>query len=109
MMMRGLPPNAAPPGVEELIAPRLLEFCFQTAGIWEVSAKERLALPTAFRSVVRRRGEEDADGKRLYALVEATGDEPVFDARVVDEAGNVYLELEGYRTVALPGRKTLEG
>ena len=70
--------------------------------------KERLALPPSFRSVVRHRGAEEAKGRRLYALVEATSDEPIFDARVVDEAGNVYLELEGYRTVPLPGRKTLE-
>ncbi len=108
LMARDLPPNAVPEASEELIAPRLLELCFQTAGIWEVSVKERLALPTAFRSVVRHRGMEEANGKRLYALVEATSDEPLFDARVVDETGNVYLELEGYRTVALPGRKTLE-
>jgi hypothetical protein len=108
LMAKDLPPNAVPEAAEELIAPRLLELCFQTAGIWEVLAKERLALPTSFRSVVRHRGAEEAKGKRLYALVEATSDEPIFDARVVDEAGNVYLELEGYRTVPLPGRKTLE-
>ncbi len=109
LMARDLPPNAVPETAEELIAPRLLELCFQTAGIWEVWAKERLALPTSFRSVVRHRGAEEAEGKRLYALVEAISDEPTFDARVVDETGNVYLELEGYRTVPLPGRKTLEG
>jgi hypothetical protein len=26
-----------------------------------------------------------------------------FDAQVVDEAGNVYVGLKGYRTVQLPG------
>ena len=112
LMAEDLPPNAVPESAEELIAPRLLELCFQTAGIWEVWARERLALPTSFRSVIRHRGAEEAKGKRLYALVtmvEATSDAPVFDARVVDETGNVYLELEGYRTVPLPGRKTLEG
>jgi hypothetical protein len=106
-MAKDLPPNAVPGNAAELIAPRLLEFCFQTAGIWEVWAKERLALPTSFRSVVRHRPVEAAAGRRLYCLVEARGDEPVFDARVVDEQGDVYLELLSYRTVALPGRKTL--
>jgi hypothetical protein len=30
-----------------------------------------------------------------------------FDARVVDEKGLVHAEVIGYRTVALPGRRTL--
>jgi hypothetical protein len=30
-----------------------------------------------------------------------------FDAQVLDEAGNVYVDLHGYRTVRLPGNVTL--
>ena len=41
--------------------------------------------------------------------VEAQGEGEAFDARVVDEKGLVYVELVGYRTVALPGLRTLEG
>jgi hypothetical protein len=35
------------------------------------------------------------------------GDGEAFDARVVDDKGFVHAELLGYRTVALPERRTL--
>jgi hypothetical protein len=44
---------------------------------------------------------EDAQG-RLYAIVMTTDGE-AFDAQVIDEAGNVYIDLKEYRTIALPG------
>ena len=104
-----LPPNAEPAHAASLVAPRLLEFCFQTAGIWEVWAMERLALPTALESVTCYRDPEEALGRRLYAVVEAVDGGASFDGKVVDETGSVYLEVRGYRTVALPGRVTLSG
>ncbi|MCE7959769.1 MAG: SDR family NAD(P)-dependent oxidoreductase, partial [Acidobacteria bacterium ACB2] len=109
LMADALPPNAQPPSSASLVAPRLLELCFQAAGLWEVWAMERMALPMAARSVTAYRQPEEAQGRRLYALVSAVGNGASFDARVVDEAGNVYLDLTGYRTVALPGRVTLSG
>lgn len=39
---------------------------------------------------------------RLYALVTPHADQGGFDAAVVDTAGKRYVELIGYRTVALP-------
>jgi hypothetical protein len=107
LMARELPPNADPPGAASLVAPRLIELCFQTAGIWEVLAKERLALPAGLRSVRVFRGEEDAGDSRLWAVVTAVDGGASFDARVVDEQGTVFVELLGYRTVALEGRVTL--
>jgi hypothetical protein len=106
-MASGLPPNAQPENAGSVIAPRLLELCFQAAGIWEVKAKEILALPTAVRRVTAYHQEDDANGKRLYALVTAKNGGEEYDAKVVDETGLVFLEVEGYRTVALPGRKSL--
>jgi hypothetical protein len=44
---------------------------------------------------------EEAQG-RLYAVV-TTNDGEAFDAQVIDDAGNLFVELKDYRTVALPG------
>jgi malonyl CoA-acyl carrier protein transacylase len=107
LMAAGLPPNAKPARSGELVAPRLLELCFQAAGLWLLARKETMALPTSFeRAVVY--GREDAAGeRRLYATVEVRGDGEAFDARVVDDKGLVHAELLGYRTVALPERRKL--
>jgi hypothetical protein len=107
LLAKDLPPNAEPPNASSLVAPRLVELCFQTAGIWEVSAKKRLALPAALASVRVFGDEEDAKAKRLWAVVTARDGGTSFDARVVDEAGNVFVELLGYRTVPLEGTVTL--
>ena len=72
---------------------------FQTAGVWEIATTGRLALPRHVERVSVLRPPVEAKG-RFHALVEPSGDG--FDARVVDEAGTVFVELEGYRTVALP-------
>jgi NAD(P)-dependent dehydrogenase (short-subunit alcohol dehydrogenase family) len=109
LMAEGLPPNAVPETAESLVAPRLLELCFQTAGIWEVSSRERLALPSSLGRVRPLRDPSEAGGRRLWAVVTARGGGDSFDARVVDDEGAVYLDLEGYRTVALPGRVSLPG
>ena len=97
-----LPPNLSPPDMTELIAPRLVELCFQTAGVWQIQTQHRLALPLAIGSVTAYEQEKEVNG-RLYALVEAVNDDAEFKAQVVDEAGQVYVRLSGYRTVALPG------
>jgi NAD(P)-dependent dehydrogenase (short-subunit alcohol dehydrogenase family) len=103
LMAEGLPPNTAPEGVESLMAPRLIELCFQTAGIWDMATKGVLALPLAIGSITTYRQPEAATGRRLYALVTAMDDGAAFDAQVVDDVGDVYIDLHGYRTVQLPG------
>ena len=107
-MAPGLPPNAAPASAASLAAPRLLELCFQTAGIWELSRWRRLALPASVDRVRVFHGEDDADGRRLFALVTARGAGSSFDARVVDEEGRVFVEVTGYRTVPFREGVTLE-
>jgi acyl transferase domain-containing protein/NAD(P)-dependent dehydrogenase (short-subunit alcohol dehydrogenase family) len=96
-----LPPNASPANAAAIMAPRLIEACFQTAGIWKIAVQQQLALPLSIRSVTTYRQMEDAQG-RLYAIVMTTDGE-AFDAQVIDEAGNVYIDLKEYRTIALPG------
>jgi Polyketide synthase dehydratase len=95
-----LPPAHEPPGQPTEIAPRLIELCFQTAGVWELGRTGRMALPTHVDRVVRFEGA--AETGPLFAVVHPRDGEGV-DAEVVDEGGHVRLRLEGYRTTELPG------
>jgi 3-oxoacyl-(acyl-carrier-protein) synthase/acyl carrier protein/NAD(P)-dependent dehydrogenase (short-subunit alcohol dehydrogenase family) len=107
LMAANLPPNTNPERTASVIAPRLVELCFQTAGVWDIKTTGTMALPLAVGSVTAYRQPEEANGQRLYALVEAIDGGDTYNATVVDETGNVYVELKGYRTVDLPGQVTL--
>ena len=108
LMADGLPANMDPADAPELVAPRLIELCFQTAGIWEAKMKGVLALPHTIGAVTAYAQETAAVANgRLYATVEAVNGGESFNAQVVDEAGNVYVELVDYRTVQLPVSVTL--
>jgi 3-hydroxymyristoyl/3-hydroxydecanoyl-(acyl carrier protein) dehydratase len=108
LMSDRLPPDMEPANAASLVAPRLIELCFQTAGVIEAARKEALGLPTSYRSVGIYRRPEQAEGLRLHAVVSYSPGADEYDAQVVDDRGRVYVELSGYRTVALPGRKTIE-
>ncbi len=98
----GLPPIMEA-SKQTLTLPRLIELCLQTAGVWEIGKTGTLALPMAIEQVVLHPSQEN--GVSLYAEMEpqtGPGDELCFDGRVVDEQGNLYLELRGYRTARLP-------
>ena len=98
---------ALPPLTDEtnlLTNPLLLELCLQTAGLWQAGATGVLALPSAIGRLslypVRA-----AKGTPVYAEVYPRHDAQgrlFFDARVLDEGGQVYLELCDYRTAELP-------
>jgi hypothetical protein len=107
LMAANLPPNTNPERTASVIAPRLVELCFQTAGVWDIKTTGTMALPLAVGSVTAYRQPEEANGQRLYALVEAIDGGDTYNATVVDDTGNVYVELKGYRTVDLPGQVTL--
>ncbi|HEU5102534.1 MAG TPA: SDR family NAD(P)-dependent oxidoreductase, partial [Roseiflexaceae bacterium] len=102
VMAEGLPPNAAQAS-PTLMAPRLIELCFQTAGVYEMTTAGVMALPLAIGSVTTYHQPEQAGGARLFALVTPVDGGAAFDAQVLDEAGNLYVDLRGYRTVQLPG------
>jgi NAD(P)-dependent dehydrogenase (short-subunit alcohol dehydrogenase family)/acyl carrier protein len=106
VMSAGLPPDARPGTAAQVMAPRLLELCFQAAGLWLLAKKETMGLPTSLERATVYGPEKPVRG-RLYAVVEARPGGEAFDARVVDEKGVVHAEVVGYRTVALPGRATL--
>jgi len=98
-MAKGLPNHHEPPDRPTLVAPRLVELCFQTAGLWEMSEQARMGLPRRVHQVCLRTELEPPDGG-LYAVVNPDRDHASFDAEVVDALGNRYVSLTGYQTVA---------
>ena len=60
-----------------------------------------MGLPQHVRRVCWLRAPESAKGQ-LYAVVTPHPEQASFDAEVVDASGNLYLQVSGYRTVALP-------
>ncbi len=102
LMANGLGDNHHPSGLPTLMAPRLIELCFQTAGVWEMGVEGRMGLPQHIDRVSVWRDPVEAEG-RLFAIVSPNLREGSFDAEVVDEKGNRCLQLSGYRTVAVPG------
>jgi hypothetical protein len=86
-------------GIATTFVPRLIELCFQTAGVWEIGTEGRMALPTRVAKVTRYAGAEEPG--RLYAV--ATPGDGGSDVDVVDELGRVRIRVEGYRTIELPG------
>ncbi|MFN8450558.1 MAG: polyketide synthase dehydratase domain-containing protein [Anaerolineae bacterium] len=97
-----LPPNSDPADAALLIYPRLIELCFQTAGVWDIRNNGVMALPLSVGSVTVYGA--PAAGQRLYARVTAV--DGGFDAQVIDESGSD-VALTNYRTVRLPGSVSL--
>jgi hypothetical protein len=101
-----LPVHHYPPERPLATAPRLIELCFQTAGLWEMVDQGRMGLPRELRRL--RLYDTPAIGETLFAVVTANSEEGGFSAEVVDAAGKRYLELAGYSTVALPDSVDME-
>jgi hypothetical protein len=97
-MAADLPSNHHPSDQPLVIAPRLIELCFQTAGLWEMAVQHRMGLPLHVDRVSLFRAPDVAAGP-LFAVVTADPAAGSFDADVVDRAGTRYLHLSGYRTV----------
>jgi hypothetical protein len=103
----GLPTDHNSSEGPTLISPRLIELCFQTAGLLEISEHNRMGLPLYVQHVSWSRSPETSVGP-LFAVVTPDIAGEKFDAEVVDTRGNQYLRLTGYRTVALPNRVNAE-
>ncbi len=109
LMARGLPTNHMPSEWPTLMAPRLIELCFQTAGLWEMGSQGRMGLPQHIDRVSSLLLPiPETDDARLYAIIKSDG-RGGFDAEVVDMKGNRYVEISGYRTVAIPSAVDAEG
>ena len=100
-MSEDLPGDHNPEQGPTLIAPRLIELCFQTAGLLEISEHNRMGLPLYVHHVSWSRPPELPVGP-LFAVVTPDVAGEKFDAEVVDTQGHRYLRLTGYRTVTLP-------
>ncbi|HTX39740.1 MAG TPA: SDR family NAD(P)-dependent oxidoreductase, partial [Bryobacteraceae bacterium] len=94
----GLPENHIPSGQPLAALPRLIELCFQTAGLWEMAVEHRMGLPRHVDRVSFYRPPVEAAGP-LFAVVTADPAAGSFDAAVVDGNGLCYLQVRGYRTV----------
>jgi acyl transferase domain-containing protein/NADP-dependent 3-hydroxy acid dehydrogenase YdfG len=101
LMPASLPDGHAPADASTVTSPRLLELCFQTAGIWELGRSGRYGLPAAIDRVRWLRPADGASG-RLCAVIRPAEVEGGFDARVLDESGAVLVVVDGYRTTELP-------
>ncbi len=101
LMAQGLPPNHLPAKLPTALNPRLIELCFQTAGVWEMGVQNRMGLPARVDRVSLLSPAQESAGNRFYAIV--TPDEHgIYEAEVVDAKGNRYLHLSGYHTAAIP-------
>jgi Polyketide synthase dehydratase len=100
LMARNLPADHSPAELPLAISPRLIELCFQTAGIWEMGLQGRMGLPQRVGQVSLFRAPSPGDGP-LYALVTPDPDQGSFKAEVLDTKGNCYLRVAGYQTVAV--------
>src|SRR6185437_1674407 len=100
-LVADLPDECTPADRRTVIGPRLIELCFQTAGLWEIAAQEKMGLPWQVSSVTWLRQPEPAD-RQFYAVVTHHPEQGSFDAEVMDGEGNRYLQLAGYRTATMP-------
>lgn len=83
--------------------PILLELCLQTAGVWEAGLTGTLGLPSSIGQL--RLHKNKTNGAAIFAEVSPSRLQDgslIFDARVVDAKGRVYLEIDNYRTSPLP-------
>ena len=100
-MSTGLPANHEPASLPTVVGPRLIELCFQTAGLWQLSERGEMGLPLYVHEARVWQVPEPGNG-RFYAVVTPHPEQQSFDAEVVDAAGNCYIQLSAYKTVALP-------
>lgn len=102
--MRTEPPPMIAQRRPDLLIPILVELCFQTAGLWEAGKTGILGLPSSIGHLTLYSCPPRNDAP-IYAEVtphpSAEGSLS-FDARVMDAAGNLYLEIKEYRTSPLP-------
>ncbi|MHB8878888.1 MAG: SDR family oxidoreductase, partial [Myxococcaceae bacterium] len=102
-----LPPDTAASKNACVYSPRLIELCFQTAGVWEIGATGQLGLPAAAEKVTV--WSLPSESAKLVAEVfprHGNGGSKglCFDAHVRDASGKVYVELKGYTTSQMPGK-----
>jgi hypothetical protein len=94
-----LPPDTQPAEMPTLTGPRLVELCFQAAGLWDIGREGRLALPL---QVDRLEVVVDPTTVTGQVFAFAHAEDGGFDCVAVDEGGAQVVRVHGYRTVDLP-------
>ena len=86
-----------------MTAPRLIELCFQTAGVIEIGSTRKLGLPSRIEElrIFEGAGDDRPAIAQVRVVQQAQG--MAFNAVVCDESGRVQVEMRGYHTSALPG------
>ncbi len=97
-----LPANHQPEDKTTQMAPRLIELCFQTAGMFELGIADRFGLPSRISSVKKLK-EVSAGDMPFFSVVQPTEEGSGFDADIVNQEGEVFIRLVNYRTAELPG------
>lgn len=101
LLAEDLPSNHHPADLVSTLAPRLIELCFQTAGMWEIGVEGRMGLPLHVdRLTVSPNVSESS--RPLYAVVSLKPEQNSFDAEVIDGSGNRLVLLAGYHTISMP-------
>ncbi|MEJ2111040.1 MAG: SDR family NAD(P)-dependent oxidoreductase [Acidobacteriota bacterium] len=101
LFAKSLPENHKPAEAPAIVSPRSIELCFQTVSLSSLVLQEKLGLPYAFRGLRFAARPEKGAGETFYSVVSENGD-GTYDGKLVDEKGNVYMILEGYRVMELP-------
>ena len=101
-MAHDLGPNTEPANAESVMAPRLVELCFQAAALWNTKVKNAMAFPLGFEAVTAYRQPEEAEGRRLYCVCKTDNDGESFDAQVVGRSRQCLRGPKSYLTVARP-------
>jgi hypothetical protein len=105
VMARPLPPNTAPYEVPTLIAPRFVELCFQTAGIWALVKRREMSLPLALGSFECLALPCEGTAAQFLADMKTRDGGESYDGVIVDTEGRLYARLTGYRTVNPAGNE----
>jgi hypothetical protein len=107
-MSSKLPNNHEPSALPLAMAPRLIELCFQTAGIWELGVQKHMGLPMHINRVSVVAGPHERQPGTLYAVITPNVEKGTLDGEVVDSSGTRYVELSGYSTVTVPNAVNVE-
>ncbi|MBN1570600.1 MAG: SDR family NAD(P)-dependent oxidoreductase, partial [Acidobacteria bacterium] len=98
---QNLPPNHDPAELPLAVSPRFLEMCFQSASLKGLAFQSRLGLPDALREFRILASPEKEANAAFFAVVTSNADDS-YDVKIVDSKGNIYIVLQGYRTMSLP-------
>ena len=94
-----LPPNHDPENLPLLVAPRLMELCFQAASLVGLTEQSRLGLPGGLCEMKIGAQPKGA----VYAVVgKSVDNSDLYDISIADAKGKVYMTISGYRTIDLP-------